>query len=729
MSSPAPFGNLKGEIKELCDGLEPTVVAVTLTSNERTTSFTLAEQSKATASTSIPRSSMDKISYKLLSNRRRLVNTIKHLRDDLSGVSSLVSFKKIAPEFHNFVKSYWEFRSEVDEVIDLAHVGELICDLAADYENLCSSFKDLESRFVGSSARDEDDVAVKASDSVSQASLGRTSSSSKSSAARRMELECKRASLLAICDLEKSKAKAKAVLVEAKVKEADVEAEAEAKFRIEEAKLAAEERFIALSEPGLSEAGSRRSASKVVEREKISVVMSSEKHSYCASCAQERNFEQYIQFDKETVRERPEASISKPLYNQSGPVETKPFVNNPDHSIFNEWREPRGRHINDVDATSRFAHFRPEHTNSKYVAGDSRVLNDHVFQTYLDRQNRKEYIYHLKHATVLHDLYVRSSSVDFKATNTKESVNVCDSPSISEENKHVVARKICPSNKIVLLRTCAVKVINPRTGRFTLAYAQHDTASQGTIVSKTLMDKLGLVASKRSEIHIRTLANEFTPCRGVVNFELESLTTGERFDVENALVVPELVKDECVFPHSVDTSGLQHFDGVNIPILPYKRCIDILIGQTDKFLFTVLEERKKIRPEDPNYVLTRLCPIATGGCVDGRNCSERKLHTLKVNLECCNKNDCVKLKQEVLALREQLRRYILEDEEIQVSTSDEITRELVEPNVNVVNNRYEIPVPLKVDVVEAFPNNYANALNRNFLLRKRVLKITLSKRR
>ena len=169
MSSPAPFGNLKGGIKELCDGLEPTVPAVTLTSNERTTSFTLAEQSTATASTSIPRSSMDKISYKLLSNRRRLVNAIKHLRDDLSGVFSLVSFNKFAPEFHNFVKSYSEFRSELDKVTDLAHVGELICDLAADYKNLCSSFKDLESRFAGSSARDEDDAAVKASDSVSQA--------------------------------------------------------------------------------------------------------------------------------------------------------------------------------------------------------------------------------------------------------------------------------------------------------------------------------------------------------------------------------------------------------------------------------------------------------------------------------------------------------------------------------------------------------------------------------
>ena len=84
-----------------------------------------------------------------------------------------------------------------------------------------------------------------------------------------------------------------------------------------------------------------------------------------------------------------------------------------------------------------------------------------------------------------------------------------------------------------------------------------------------------------------------------MNFELESLTTGERFDVENALVMPKLVDDECVLPHSVDTSGLEHFDGVNILTLPYKRCIDILIGQTDKFLLTVLEEREGIRPKDP----------------------------------------------------------------------------------------------------------------------------------
>ena len=165
-----PFGKFKGGTKELCDGLEPTVAAVTLTSNERTTSFTLAEQSTATASTSIPRSSMDKISYKLLSNRRRLVNAIKHLRDNLSGVSSLVSFNKIG---RNFIISSSHTRNSAPKLIK-SLIWHMLVSLFVIWlliMKIYSNFKDFESRFVGSSARDEDDVAVKAShktNSVSQ---------------------------------------------------------------------------------------------------------------------------------------------------------------------------------------------------------------------------------------------------------------------------------------------------------------------------------------------------------------------------------------------------------------------------------------------------------------------------------------------------------------------------------------------------------------------------------
>ena len=41
---------------------------------------------------------------------------------------------------------------------------------------------------------------------------------------------------------------------------------------------------------------------------------------------------------------------------------------------------------------------------------------------------------------------------------------------------------------------------------------------------------------------------------------------------------------------------------------------------------------------------------------------------------------------------------------------DDIERQLVESNVRVKNGRYEIPVPLKTDVLKSLPNNYSNLI-------------------
>ena len=41
--------------------------------------------------------------------------------------------------------------------------------------------------------------------------------------------------------------------------------------------------------------------------------------------------------------------------------------------------------------------------------------------------------------------------------------------------------------RAILLRTSAVKVVNPKTGKLTLVYAHHDTGSQATLMSDTLM--------------------------------------------------------------------------------------------------------------------------------------------------------------------------------------------------------------------------------------------------
>ena len=61
----------------------------------------------------------------------------------------------------------------------------------------------------------------------------------------------------------------------------------------------------------------------------------------------------------------------------------------------------------------------------------------------------------------------------------------------------------------------------------------------------------------------------------------------------------------------------------------------------------------------------------------------------------CIVNECDRLKLEITSLKERSCDYELEDEIVQPSQNDELTRQLVEPYLKLVNKRCEIPVPLK----------------------------------
>ena len=276
-------------------------------------------------------------------------------------------------------------------------------------------------------------------------------------------------------------------------------------------------------------------------------------------------------------------------------------------------------------------------------------------------------------------------------------------------------------NGVVLLRTSAVRVINPNTGKSTLAYAQHDTASQVTLISDALKTELGLETNSDPNVKIRTLSDETVDCKGRTAFKLESLYTGEKFVIENALVVPQFSDDDSTLPHSVDVTELKHFQGTHVPVAPERNRIDVLIGQSDKLLLTVLEEREGASPEEPNYVLTRLGPIASGGRVSAFSGS---LSALRVQVESCEDAacECVKLRHKVSSLRETVREYERQDEALQPSLNDERARNLVETRIKVANGRYEMPVPFKSEVLEALPNNYESALKRTLSLRRNVAK-------
>ena len=165
----------------------------------------------------------------------------------------------------------------------------------------------------------------------------------------------------------------------------------------------------------------------------------------------------------------------------------------------------------------------------------------------------------------------------------------------------------------------------------------------------------------------------------------------------------------------MDITTLEHFVGIEIPVAPNRECVDILIGQPDKALLTVLEEPEGKNPHEPNFVLTRLGPVASGGRVPYGldNFSSRKVSMKCVNVEC----EVGKMKQEIAELRQKLLEYELQDDTVQPSRSAELVASLVEPHTTAVNGRYEIPVPLKNEIIEGLPDNYESTLKRTSSMR------------
>ena len=98
---------------------------------------------------------------------------------------------------------------------------------------------------------------------------------------------------------------------------------------------------------------------------------------------------------------------------------------------------------------------------------------------------------------------------------------------------------------------------------------------------------------------------------GLRKFEIESLSNKETFAIKNTLVVPDFIDDKNVLPYAVNTQKLTHFKRVKIPTILQRHRIDILVGQTNKELLCVLEERGGLNGSEPNYVLIRLGPIAS----------------------------------------------------------------------------------------------------------------------
>ena len=142
-----------------------------------------------------------------------------------------------------------------------------------------------------------------------------------------------------------------------------------------------------------------------------------------------------------------------------------------------------------------------------------------------------------KHAGALHECYA-TDTLGAADTTTSDVVPQPVQESATNSETSVKVRKVEVADAgTVLLRTSAVRVINQSNRRSTLAYTQHDTASQVILISEALKDELGLQAVLDPAITVRTLADQTATCLGRTDFILQSLDDGDKFAIFGALVM------------------------------------------------------------------------------------------------------------------------------------------------------------------------------------------------
>ena len=186
----------------------------------------------------------NKLYHKLLTAKIVLAVNLKHLKNELEWAEGN-DLDDLATEFQEIIKSFVEYKTRVnDNMCDL----EIKAQLLSDVDDLFNPCLQLHDGTMSDALRDPfkgcpPETDLDPEDSVSQVAScqGAMSATSNELLARQIDLDRRRAELRAIHARGLARAKKDAAA-----------AEAEARLQIGEAKLEAEEKYIALSESGLS---------------------------------------------------------------------------------------------------------------------------------------------------------------------------------------------------------------------------------------------------------------------------------------------------------------------------------------------------------------------------------------------------------------------------------------------------------------------------------------------
>ena len=144
--------------------------------------------------------------------------------------------------------------------------------------------------------------------------------------------------------------------------------------------------------------------------------------------------------------------------------------------------------------------------------------------------------------------------------------------------------------------------------------------------------------------------------------------------------------DMNTLPHRQDMSTFVHFKDVELFELPENKTVDLLIGNDNAFLMTMLEERVGASRSDPHAILT---PLGWLGCGGKSPLEESPMKVCRQHdSRCYRMSEIVARDNRICELEKALKDVTLQDAEIDCPQSDKEARQLVESNVIVKDLRF-----------------------------------------
>ena len=208
---------------------------------------------------------------------------------------------------------------------------------------------------------------------------------------------------------------------------------------------------------------------------------------------------------------------------------------------------------------------------------------------------------------MLHDNFVSSIPKDVQNTVDKSKTGGSAKLRLSSRSVRV------GSTKAALNRNVATKVLNPQNGKSKLIYCQQDGGSQLTLISTKLVKELELRSHDFASFRIETMTGENVISADLINFDLQSLISDEVYSLSNVVAHTRWQDDVDTLPHRQDISSYPDFQDIDLLHLPDNESVDLLIGNDNALLITVLEEREGTNNRKPHAVLSKIGWYSCGG--------------------------------------------------------------------------------------------------------------------